>query len=115
LLRMAAARAAGFRHEGYRYYFGEPDYLLRFPSLGWRVECVPAAVAWCEVGEPSPGAYVRSRLKFVARTAPHRLLLREIVRVLYLLLRDLVRPRYPGARSDLWPRFKGLLAFVANR
>jgi GT2 family glycosyltransferase len=115
LLRADAARAAGFYHEEFRYYFDEPDYLLRFPPLGWRVECVPAAVAWHEVGEPSPDAYVRTRLKFVARTAPRRLLLREIIRVPYLIFRDLVRPRYRGARSDVWPRFKGYLAFFAKR
>ena len=115
LIRAAAARQAGYFHEEFFYYFDEADYFLRFPPLGFRVECVPTAVAWQDAGEASPYVYVRNRLGFVARTAPRRHLAREIVRVPYLAVRDLIRPRYEGARSDVWPRLKGFFAFLANR
>jgi GT2 family glycosyltransferase len=115
MLRADAIRAAGALHEEFFYFFEEVDYLLRLRSLGWRVECVPRAVAWQDPGGLSPYVFVRNRLGFLARNAPRRFLFRELARVAYYLGRDTVSPRYEAARRDVWPRFRGVVDFLRGR
>jgi N-acetylglucosaminyl-diphospho-decaprenol L-rhamnosyltransferase len=115
LLRADAARSVGPFYEEFFYYFDEADYLLRLASLGWGVECVPAAVAWEEPGSAPPYLVARNRLGLVLRTAPRRYLLREVVRIAWAAVRALVRPPYRGARADARARLRGLLDFIRNR
>lgn len=115
LLRAEAARATGMVNEKFYYFFDEPEYLLRLRSRGWRVECVPAALAWQEPGKPSAYIYARNRLGFLAGSAPRRYLARELVRVLYYSIRGAIRPRPGEQRVDAWRRLRGLIDFVRSR
>lgn len=115
LLRADAVRAAGRLHADYFLLFDEPDYQLRLSALGWRAECVPAAVAWQEPGTQPPYMFVRNRLGFLARRAPRRFVAREIARVSYHALRDCVRPRRGSYRVDAVRRVRGMLDFVRGR
>lgn len=82
LLRRAAVESAGPFDEHYFMYFEETDLLLRFTQAGWRVECVPRARAWQEPGPKPSYLWTRNRLRFLARRAPRRALLREVARLL---------------------------------
>jgi N-acetylglucosaminyl-diphospho-decaprenol L-rhamnosyltransferase len=116
LYRSEAVRAGGRLHEDFFMMFDEPDYQLRLRSLGWRAECVPAAVAWQEPGDKPPYIFTRNRLGFLARRAPRRVLFRELCEVCFGLLRDGVRPRPGrGGRSHVLLRARGLLDFMRNR
>lgn len=116
LLRAEAARAAGKVAEHFYYFLDDVDYTLRIAAQGWRLECVPAAVAWQRLGEPGPSPYIttRNRLGLIARNAPRRFLARELVRTVYLLVRDAIRPP-GGSREDLRQRLHGLLDFSRNK
>jgi GT2 family glycosyltransferase len=114
LIRTEAARAAGFLPERFYYWADDVDYTLRIGSLGWRLECVPTAVGWQELGYPPPYLATRNTLGLIARNAPRRFLARELVRTVYWLIRDTIRPP-EGTRADIWLRFRGLLDFCLNR
>jgi len=116
LYRAAAVRATGRLNERFFMMFDEPDYQLRMRSLGWRAECVPAAVAWQEPGEKPPYIFTRNRLGFLARRAPRQQLLRELSRQCYDLVRDGLSPRPGrGGRRHALLRAQGTLDFVRNR
>jgi GT2 family glycosyltransferase len=115
LLRASAARATGLLDERFFYYLDEPDYLLRMRALGWRVECVPSAVAWQEPGNPSSYIRVRNRLGFLARHAPSRYVARELLRVGFYMARDVLRPRVPADRADVRLRLRAVFDFLRNR
>lgn len=80
LVRAAAMREAGPMDEAFFLYFEEVDYQLTLRRLGWRVECVPSALAWQEPGRIPVELGVRNRLRFLARHAPSTVLARELVR-----------------------------------
>jgi GT2 family glycosyltransferase len=82
LLRTAAIERSGPFDERYFMYFEETDLLLRLGEEGWRVQCVPRAHAWQEPGPKPPYLWTRNRLRFLARRAPRRALLREVSRIL---------------------------------
>jgi hypothetical protein len=72
-------------------------------------------VAWQDVGDVSgdpfdPYLAVRNKLGLIARTAPRRMVAREVLRVVSWLIRDAIRPR-SGSRADLGPRLRGLIDF----
>jgi GT2 family glycosyltransferase len=115
LMRAAAAREAGLLREEFYYHYDDSEYLLRVRSLGWRVECVPAAVAWSRPGPRSTYLEARNRLGFVAASAPRRVLAREVARAVYLVGRGIVRPRHPSERAEAWPRLRGLMDFCLGR
>jgi GT2 family glycosyltransferase len=114
LMRSEIARELGEMDERYWYWMEDVDYTLKIGELGWRVECLPAAVGWQDFG--NPGAYIktRNRLLLIARNAPRRFVAREIARQLYWLGRDAVR-RPKDARDDLWPRLRGVVDFCLGR
>ena len=114
LMRADAARAVGPLPEHFYYWADDVDLALRLGRLGWCLECVPAAVAWQELGSPPWYLATRNTLGLIARNAPRRLLARELVRTLYWLARDAVRP---GARprNTLRPRMRGLVDFCLGR
>jgi GT2 family glycosyltransferase len=114
-MRAAAAREAGPLREEFYYHYDDCEYLLRVRSLGWRVECVPAAVAWSKPGSRSPYLEARNRLGFVAWSAPRRVLARELARAVYVVGRSAVRPRHPSERAEAWPRLRGLVDFCRGR
>jgi GT2 family glycosyltransferase len=123
LVRVEAARQVGGLPEHFYYLHDDVDYTLRIAARGWRLECVPAAVAWQDLGDPKrqellaptpPYLHVRNRLGLLARNAPRRILVRELARTAVWLVRDAVRPRNRN-RADLWPRFRGLMDFCRSR
>jgi GT2 family glycosyltransferase len=114
LLRARAVRQLGENDERFYYWMDDVDYTLRLGALGWRVECVPAAVGWQEFGDPPPYIATRNRLLFIARNAPKRFVARELVRQVYWLGRDAVSPP-DGSREDLWPRLRGVVDFCLRR
>lgn len=79
LLRREAVAAVGRFDESYFMYFEETDLMLRLADAGWRVECVPRAVAWQEPGRKPVYVWTRNRLRFLARWAPRRVLAREVL------------------------------------
>ena len=115
LFRADAVRRAGHLNADFFAMFDEPDYQLRLRALGWRAECVAAAVAWQEPGAQPPYMFVRNRLGFIARHAPRRFVLRELARVWAYAARDLVRPRPDRPRADAVRRLKGTGAFLLRR
>jgi GT2 family glycosyltransferase len=116
LLRAEAARPVGVGAEHFYYFLDDVDYTMMIAAQGWRLECVPAAVAWQTLGEPGPSPYIqtRNRLGLIARNAPRRLLLRELVRTVYLLVKDAIKPP-DGSRADLRQRLRGLVDFSLGR
>lgn len=115
LMRADAVERTGRYPEQFFYFFDEPDYHLRMRRLGWRLECVPAAAAWQEPGFPNSYMFVRNRLGFLARNAPRRLLVRELLRVAFYLARDTARPRPGLDRADGWLRLRGVVDFFRGR
>jgi GT2 family glycosyltransferase len=116
MARAAAVRETGPMYEGFYYWGDDCDYTVRMRSLGWRLECVPAAVAWQDLGYPASQYLVtRNMLGLIARNAPKKYLVRELMRVVYHLIRSTVRPKHPSQRSDVWPRLRGLVDFCRGR
>jgi GT2 family glycosyltransferase len=114
LIRADAARQAGDNDERFYYWADDVDYTLRVGGLGWRVECVPAAVGWQHFGRPPPYIATRNRLLLIARNAPKRFVARELARQVYWLARHTVSPP-DGSREDLWPQFRGVVDFCLRR
>lgn len=123
LIRAQAAHEAGAVPAHFYHELDDVDFTLRLASKGWKLECVPAAVAWLDFGGrsrtglmvgPSPYLAVRNRLGLIARNAPRRMLMRELLRVVSWLVRDAIRPR-GGSRADLIPRLRGLTDFCRGR
>ncbi len=115
LMRAEAVERTGRYPEHFFYFFDEADYHVRMRRLGWRLECVPAAAAWQEPGSPSPYMLVRNRLGFLARNAPRRVLVRELLRVGFHVARDTARPRLGRERSDSLLRLRGVVDFARGR
>jgi GT2 family glycosyltransferase len=114
LMRSEVARQAGEMSEKFYYWQEDVDYTLRINRLGWRVECLPAAVAWEDFGRPPRYIWTRNRLLLVARNAPKRFIARELARQLYWIGRDAISPP-DGSRAELWPRFRGVVDFCLCR
>jgi GT2 family glycosyltransferase len=123
LVRAEAARQVGGLPEHFYYLHDDVDYTLQIAAAGWRLECVPAALAWQDLGDPAraqlvaatpPYLRVRNRLGLLARNAPRRIVARELARTALWLLRDAIRPM-DGSRAELWPRFRGLVDFCRGR
>jgi N-acetylglucosaminyl-diphospho-decaprenol L-rhamnosyltransferase len=111
LVRVGALRQAGPLDERYFHYFDDVDLHLRLRSLGWGVECVPAAVAWQEPGRYRPDLWVRNRLRFLARHAPRSVLVREIARQANCAFRDVTK----GDLHQAGGRARGAAHFVMGR
>ena len=112
LLRAEAFRDAGPLDERYFLYFEEAEFLMRLAGRGWRVECVPGAIAWQEPAKIPGYLEVRNRVGFISATGPRRYLAREVVRVLHHWMRDAL----PGSATDdpraamVW--YRGLRDFL---
>jgi GT2 family glycosyltransferase len=115
LLRGSAIRQAGEMDERYFLYFEETEYLLTIGRLGWRVECVPAAVAWQEPGIQPTYLWVRNRLRFQARTGRPRHVVREAGRLAASIVRDSVFPNRRATPVQLQARRRALFDFLARR
>lgn len=100
LLRRAAIDGRGPFDEGYFMYFEETD-LLQLAEAGWRLECVPRARAWQEPGPKPKYLWTRNRLRFLARRAPRRALLREVL-VILRRAAPLWLVRHSCRRAELW-------------
>jgi GT2 family glycosyltransferase len=114
LMRSEVAREAGDMSEHYYYWMEDVDYTLHINSLGWKVECLPDALAWEEFGSPPRYIWTRNRLLLILRNAPKRMVVREVARQLYHIARDAMRPSN-GERKGLWARFRGVLDFCLRR
>lgn len=114
LMRSAAVRASGVFDERFYYWADDVDYTLRMASLGWKLECVPGAVAWQHLASPPWYLIVRNSLGVISRNAPRRYLARELVRTAYWLARDALRPHGPP-RETLRARGRGLVDFCRGR
>jgi GT2 family glycosyltransferase len=115
LVRAAAVRDAGPLDEGYFLYFEETEYLLSLQRLGWSVECVPAALAWQEPGNKPTYLWLRNRLRFLARTAPKRHVLRETSRLAASVLKNSIVPNRMLTRAQIQDRRRALVHFLARR
>jgi GT2 family glycosyltransferase len=115
LVRMDARAQTGRFHEEFFALYDEIDHQIRMREHGWRVECVPAAVAWQEPGAYSPYMWVRNRLGFLARHAPKRFVARDLARVGYHVVRDAARPQTKDTRAELPLRMRGVLDFARGR
>jgi GT2 family glycosyltransferase len=115
LLRSDAVREAGRLDERYFLYFEEAEYLLKLRRLGWSVECVPAAVAWQEPGSRPTYLWIRNRLRFMARTAPKRHVVREAARLAASVARNSVIPNPGLTRAEIRDRRRALFHFLTRR
>jgi GT2 family glycosyltransferase len=113
LVRSEVAEEVGDMEEKFYYWMEDVDYTLRIGKLGRRVECVPAAVAWEEFGDPPPYIATRNRLLLIARNAPRRMVVRELARQLYWLGRHGVGSN--GSRGERWMRLRGMVDFCLGR
>jgi rhamnopyranosyl-N-acetylglucosaminyl-diphospho-decaprenol beta-1,3/1,4-galactofuranosyltransferase len=114
LFRAQAARQTGFLDEALYYRFGELEYTLRMRALGWKLECVPSAVVYEDLGPPNVYLDTRNQLRILRRHAPFRYLIRDIARVGYRVGLDAIDPRRRADR-DTWSRLRALVDFVAGR
>lgn len=123
LLRASAVQSGPMLPEHFYYHLDDVDYTLRLRARGWKLACIPAAVAWQDLGDrsqetilppPDPYLITRNRLALIARNAPRRMLAREFLRVFKWLARDAIRPR-SGSRAELKPRLRGLIDFCRGR
>ncbi len=115
LLRSDAVRGAGMLDEDYFLYFEETEYLLKLRRLGWSVECVPAALAWQEPGTRPTYLWIRNRLRFLARTAPKRHVLREAGRLGASVVRNSLIANRSLTRTQIQDRKRALLHFLIRR
>jgi GT2 family glycosyltransferase len=115
LVRAAAVREAGTLDEGYFLYFEETEYLRELQRLGWSVECVPAALAWQEPGNKPTYLWLRNRLRFLARTAPKRHVLREAGRLAASVVRNSIVPNRTLTRTQIQDRRRALLHFLLRK
>jgi GT2 family glycosyltransferase len=115
LLRSDAVREVGMLDEKYFLYFEEAEYLLKLGRLGWSVECVPAAVAWQEPGDRPTYLWLRNRLRFLARAAPKRHVLRESSRLAASVIRNSVSPNAAIPAAELRDRRRALAHFLMRR
>jgi len=90
---------------------GETEFTIRMRSLGWELECVPAAVVHTDFGKNSIYLNTRNHLEIVRRHAPTRFLARELGRACYLVARDVLSLRRRPTR-DTWYRLRGLVDFA---
>jgi GT2 family glycosyltransferase len=115
LLRSDAVREAGLLDEDYFLYFEETEYLLKLRRLGWPVECVPAALAWQEPGIRPTYLWFRNRLRFLARTAPKRHVLREAGRLGASVVRNSLVANRSLSRAQIRDRRRALIHFLTRR
>jgi GT2 family glycosyltransferase len=115
MLRSEAVREAGMLDESYFLYFEETEYLFVMGRRGWSVECVPAAVAWQEPGTRPAYLWLRNRLRFLARTAPKRHVLREASRLAASVVRNSFLPSGDATPTEIRDRRRALLHFLARR
>jgi GT2 family glycosyltransferase len=115
LLRSDAVREAGLLDEDYFLYFEETEYLLKLRRLGWPVECVPAALAWQEPGIRPTYLWLRNRLRFLARTAPKRHVLREVGRLAASVVRNSLVSNRMLTRTQVRDRRRALIHFLTRR
>ena len=115
LVRAEAVREAGMLDEDYFLYFEEAEYLLKLQRLGWAVECVPAAVAWQEPGNKPTYLWLRNRLRFLARTAPKRHVVRETGRLAASVVRNSVVSNRVLTPSQIQDRRRALVHFLTRR
>ena len=116
LMRTDAVRQTGELFVGYFYQYDDNDFTVRMRSKGWRLEVVPAARAWKQPGERSTYLEVRNRLGFVNRTAPRRVLARELVRAAWFTLRHTWRPAPDKTRQyEFRSRSRAIIDFLRGR
>lgn len=72
LVRRDVFGAVGGMDERYFLYYEEVDFCLRVRAAGWRIECVPAAVASQEGAGMPVYLACRNRLLLLRRFAPRR-------------------------------------------
>jgi GT2 family glycosyltransferase len=101
LLRREAFDAVGGFDEGYFLYYEESDFMVRAARHGWYAECEPAARVFQQPGVRPKVLWTRNRLRFLARNAP----LRRVVR------QALVDLRTVALGPDRLPTALGLLGF----
>lgn len=111
LFRSTAARQAGLFNESFYHRDGTAEFTMRMSSLGWDLECVPAAVVHTDVGKDSVYLNTRNHLEIIRLHAPPRFLAREVARTFYLVAGDVLSPRRRPTR-DTWYRLKGLIDFT---
>lgn len=113
LVRAEALRAVGPLDEGYFLYYEEADFLWRLGMRGWRVECVPAAVAWQQPGSPPRALLQRNRLRFARRAGG----LAGLVAALRYDVREIRYGIEAGAtkRAEARERIRGVAAYLAGR
>jgi N-acetylglucosaminyl-diphospho-decaprenol L-rhamnosyltransferase len=114
LFRIAAGRQAGGLHERFYHRDAETELTIRMGSLGWKFECVPAAVVYTDFGPDSIYLNTRNQLQIMRWHAPRRFLARELVRVGYLVALDVISPRR-RATGDTWLRLRGAIDFARGR
>lgn len=115
LLRSEAIRHVGLMDERYFLYFEEADYLIRLAKLGWRLECVPSALAFQEPGQVPPYLEVRNQLLFMTQTGPRFCLMRQIAGTLKFLVHSHLHARTPQARAEAKARSRGFIDFARRR
>jgi GT2 family glycosyltransferase len=116
LVRAEVFESIGSLDERYFMYWEETAYLGRARQAGWTVECVPGAMAWQETKGVPPYLDTRNRLRFVAQTAPRRMLARELLRVAVRLVRESASASTPHEKRSALPhRARGLRDFVLGR
>ena len=114
VFRATAARETGPLNESFYHRDGETEFTIRMRSLGWELECVPAAVVHTDFGQNSIYLNTRNHLEIIRRHAPKRFLARELARVCYLVARDVVSLRRRPT-PDTWNRLRGMIDFARRQ
>ena len=111
LARTELFESVGRFDEEYFMYFEETDFFVRAVSKGWRVECVPAALAWQEPGPWPVALWTRNEIRYLKRNFGLRAAGRQLAADAARIGRDLVS-RHPAGRTHARQIARGLSAIA---
>ena len=111
LARGELFESVGRFDEEYFMYFEETDFFVRAVSEGWRVECVPAALAWQEPGPRPVALWTRNEIRFLKRNFGLRAAGRQLATDAARIGRNLVS-RNPAGRTRARQIARGVSAIA---
>jgi rhamnopyranosyl-N-acetylglucosaminyl-diphospho-decaprenol beta-1,3/1,4-galactofuranosyltransferase len=115
LVRAQAAEEVGPYPRQYWHWGDDAHFSLEMRKRGWSLECVPGAKVAQHFGTPSEDLRQRNWLEVIYRTAPRRVVVRELARTAMWIVRDGVAIKSPDRRRSARMKLRGLRDFALRR